>query len=118
MRSHFYSANKIGDNELQRLRQAFPNRVDTASCRVITLLKLKNQSILLYNVYAPADGDKNNNDFFIKLRERIDNDLTNLKAEGSHATFIIGGDMNAKLDSKYDKKIQTKSNNKYLNTKI
>lgn len=63
----------------------------------------------LLNIYAPAEGDKLNNPFFMSISKKIKKFIDK---DESHS-FILGGDMNAKLDPILDRKIQKISTNKY-----
>lgn len=91
--------------------------LDATDCRTICVkLQNKEYTDLIYNIYAPASGETDNNKFFSKLSNKIQHDLTKEQTSGNKPRFIIAGDMNAK-GGLNDKKLQTASNSNYLGYK-
>ncbi len=80
---------------------------------VITLLRINTSEILMFaNIYAPATGERDSDEFFIGLKKKIKSLKENITKE-FELSIIIGGDFNCIEDYKVDKKILNDSKKVY-----
>jgi hypothetical protein len=81
--------------------------IDRKHRYIITIIERNTEILIITNVYAPSEGEKENDKFFQVFTNKYMNTVSEIKKMYSNKPIweVVAGDMNAKVNEELDKKI-------------